>query len=198
MLRSPLAGESASSAALLIRPSASVTCWPTVPEAAPWEKLKLRMVNGCHSALAYLGALQGLATVDQAVADPALREQAVRRYAARATDPSRPELAGHANALASALQKVGAATKAAWASGDPGDALANAVPYMQAFGHLVLAWTWLDLLLVDAPAGPAAMGRQRAAQYFFHYELPRIDAWLGVVARREATCREMQDAWFES
>ena len=44
-----------------------------VTQAEPYEKLKLRMVNGCHSALAYLGALAGLETVDQAVADPALR-----------------------------------------------------------------------------------------------------------------------------
>lgn len=44
-----------------------------VTQAEPYEKLKLRMVNGSHSALAYLGALAGLDTVDQAVADPALR-----------------------------------------------------------------------------------------------------------------------------
>ena len=44
-----------------------------VEHAEPYEKLKLRMVNGSHSALAYLGALAGLQTVDQAVADPALR-----------------------------------------------------------------------------------------------------------------------------
>ncbi|MDB5901011.1 MAG: Butyryl-CoA dehydrogenase (Short-chain-acyl-CoA dehydrogenase)-like protein, partial [Ramlibacter sp.] len=48
-----------------------------------------------------------------------------------------PHLAEHANALGQALQKVGAATKAAWATGNPTDALLNAVPYMQAFGHLV-------------------------------------------------------------
>lgn len=44
-----------------------------VPAAEPFEQLKLRMVNGSHSALAYLGALRGLPTVDRAVADPALR-----------------------------------------------------------------------------------------------------------------------------
>ena len=27
-------------------------------------------------------------------------------------------------------------------------------------------------------------------------ELPRIDAWLGVVASRESVCREMHDEWF--
>jgi fructuronate reductase len=44
-----------------------------VPAAEPFEQLKLRMVNGSHSALAYLGSLAGLPTVDRAVADPALR-----------------------------------------------------------------------------------------------------------------------------
>ncbi|MEY2617413.1 MAG: hypothetical protein RL522_415 [Pseudomonadota bacterium] len=103
-----------------------------------------------------------------------------------------PTLAAHANALAQALQQVGATTKSAWATGDPTDALANAVPYMQAFGHLVLAWTWLDLLMVD----PAHEGRRHAAQYFFHYELPRIDAWLRVVARRDRTCADMPEDAF--
>jgi fructuronate reductase len=32
-----------------------------VEHAQPYEKLKLRMVNGAHSALAYLGAMAGLA-----------------------------------------------------------------------------------------------------------------------------------------
>ncbi|MEY4712754.1 MAG: hypothetical protein RIS88_2204 [Pseudomonadota bacterium] len=104
----------------------------------------------------------------------------------------RPALAAHANALAQALQQVGATTQAAWATGDAGDALANAVPYMQAFGHLVLAWMWLDLLLVD----PAHEGRRRSAQFFFHYELPRIDAWLRVVASRDRTCADMPEDAF--
>jgi len=44
-----------------------------VADAKPFETLKLRLVNGPHSALAYLGAMAGLATVDRAIADPALR-----------------------------------------------------------------------------------------------------------------------------
>lgn len=44
-----------------------------VAEAAPFETLKLRMVNGAHSALAYLSVMAGWGTVDQAVAQPALR-----------------------------------------------------------------------------------------------------------------------------
>ena len=124
--------------------------------------------------------------------------------------------AEHANALAAALQKVGAATKAAWATGLPEEALANATPYLQAFGHLVLAWMWLDVALVlpgvkggpdvaDASHASAelsdeqhafAQGKLAAMRYFFAYELPRIDAWLKVVAEREAVCRTMEDHWF--
>jgi len=112
-------------------------------------------------------------------------------------------LAEPANALAAALQKVGAATKAAWATGNPEEALANATPYLQAFGHLVLAWIWLDVALAATAVGGGggraaalAPGKRAAMRYFFAYELPRIDAWLGVVARREPLVREMREEWF--
>ena len=109
-----------------------------------------------------------------------------------------PELAEHANALGQALQQVGAATKAAWATGVPGEALANAVPYMQAFGHTVLAWIWLDVALAAtaAQASPAREGRLRAERFFFHYELPKIGAWLKVVSSRDPTCAAMPEDAF--
>jgi hypothetical protein len=100
-------------------------------------------------------------------------------------------LAVHANALAGALQRLGAATKAAWSTGVPEEALANATPYLQAFGHVVLAWIWLDVALATADPG-----RHAALRYFFAYELPKVDAWLGVVSRREDVCRTMQEEWF--
>lgn len=42
-------------------------------DVAPYEKLKLRCLNGSHSALAYLGLLAGHETVDQAIAFAPLR-----------------------------------------------------------------------------------------------------------------------------
>ena len=106
-------------------------------------------------------------------------------------------LAEPANALAAALQRLGAATKSAWATGNPEEALANATPYLQAFGHVVLAWLWLDVALAaDKSPSPLKPGKLAAMHYFFAYELPKIDAWLGVVARREAVCRSMQPDWF--
>ena len=110
----------------------------------------------------------------------------------------RPELAEYANALGKALQEVGSATKAAWATGDPGEALANAVPYMQAFGHMVLAWIWLDVALA-IPAGSSDarhVGRMAAIRYFYRYELPKIGAWLNVVANRDPTCAQMPEEAF--
>jgi alkylation response protein AidB-like acyl-CoA dehydrogenase len=110
----------------------------------------------------------------------------------------RADLAEYANALGKALQQVGSATKAAWATENPADALANAVPYMQAFGHTAIAWMWLDVALaIPAGAGDAAdVGRMAATRYFFHYELPKIDAWLKVVASRDPTCAQVPEDAF--
>jgi len=112
-----------------------------------------------------------------------------------------PELSAHAQALTQALQQVVGATQAAWSTGRPGDALANAVPYMQAFGHTVLAWIWLDVALaalaVDATKSIAANeGRVSATAYFYHYELPKIGAWLKVVESRDQTCAAMSEDAF--
>jgi alkylation response protein AidB-like acyl-CoA dehydrogenase len=110
-----------------------------------------------------------------------------------------PQLAEYATALHQALEQVAAATKSAWATGDPADALANAVPYMQAFGHTVVAWIWLDVALA-ASAGStpdaARQGRLYATRYFYRYELPKIAAWLAVAANRDATCAQMPETAF--
>jgi len=109
-----------------------------------------------------------------------------------------PALAGHARALGQALQQVGETTQAAWAGGSPTEALANAVPYLQAFGHTVLAWIWLDVALAAQPTADQAPGQGRlaAARYFFHYELPKIGAWLQVVRTRDQTCASLPEAAF--
>ena len=39
----------------------------------PFELMKLRMLNGSHSTIAYLGYLAGYAYVNEAIADPAIR-----------------------------------------------------------------------------------------------------------------------------
>jgi fructuronate reductase len=44
-----------------------------VDDVAPWEAMKLRLLNAAHSSLAYLGSSAGLPTVDAAIAEPRLR-----------------------------------------------------------------------------------------------------------------------------
>jgi len=126
---------------------------------------------------------------------------AERMQATMARAAGVPALAPNARALGDALAHVGAATKAAWSTGNPQEALANAVPYMQAFGHTVLAWIWLDVALRslerDATGSAApTIGRLGASAYFFNYELPKIGAWLQVVERRDPTCTAMPEDAF--
>ena len=127
-----------------------------------------------------------------------LKLLAARMQATMARAAALPELAPHAQALGAALKDVAAATQAAWSTGQPGEALANAVPYLQAFGHTVLAWIWLDVALTAhaAPDAPARTGRLAATRFFFHYELPKIGAWLNVVSRRDPTCADMPEDAF--
>jgi fructuronate reductase len=47
-----------------------------VPDVAPYEKAKLRLLNGAHSLLAYLGALAGYELISEAVAAADLAEAA--------------------------------------------------------------------------------------------------------------------------
>ncbi len=111
------------------------------------------------------------------------------------------DLAAYANQLASALAEVGSTTKAAWASENADEALANAVPYMQAFGHMVLAWVWLDVALSVRAKDPQmadaqSVGRVGAMRYVFHYELPKIGAWLNVAKNRDMTCAQLPEDAF--
>ena len=134
---------------------------------------KVLMHDG--AALKLLG-VRVRATADKAAADDTLRPLARQ--------------------LLVALQTLESATRAAWMDASPEQALANATPYLQAFGHLVLAWLWLDVALASDMQSDAGQGRRAAMRYFYAYELPKIDAWLLPVAARQPLCREMRDDWF--
>ena len=125
-----------------------------------------------------------------------LLSERIQATADRAANSGDSRLASWAQALTQGLMEVQQATRDAWSHGEPGRVLANAVPYMQAFGHLVLAWTWLDVALSSRTGTDANTGRMLACQYFFHYELPKIDAWLGVVRTRDTTCADLAEDAF--
>ncbi|MDQ6679483.1 MAG: acyl-CoA dehydrogenase, partial [Pseudomonadota bacterium] len=166
-----------------------------------WRDNRLNMIHeGTHGIQAL--DLLGRKVVMQEGAGLAAIGRKFERTIGRARSSS-SELAACADALAAAFAHLTAATRAAWASGNAEEALANATPYLQAFGHTVLAWIWLDVALCAeaALAKPAAddallRGLLAACRYFFHYELPKIGAWLRVVETRDDTCRTMADEWF--
>jgi butyryl-CoA dehydrogenase len=102
-----------------------------------------------------------------------------------------------AAALRQAVQQVSQATQAAWTGATPAQALANAVPYLQAFGHTVVAWIWLDVVsTLGADKTTAAQGRRAACRYFYRYELPLVTAWLAVVNSRDQTCADLAEDAF--
>lgn len=74
-----------------------------VADVAPYEAAKLRMLNGAHSALAYLGLEAGYRFVHEAIGDPRLRTLVERlmRYEAAPTIDRAPgqDLAAYADAI---------------------------------------------------------------------------------------------------
>ncbi|HEJ0422654.1 TPA: mannitol dehydrogenase family protein [Citrobacter koseri] len=60
------------------RPQWEVAGVQMVDDVLPWEQMKLRMLNGSHSFLAYLGYLTGFQHISDCMQDSAFREAAYR------------------------------------------------------------------------------------------------------------------------
>ncbi len=109
-----------------------------------------------------------------------------------------------AAALSSALLEVGTTTKALLAQRDANLMLANATAYLEMLGHVAIAWIWLRQGVIAQRALAVATGSEsdfyqgklQACQYFFRYELPKTTAQHALLRSFDATCLEMQDAWF--
>ncbi|NQZ13556.1 MAG: mannitol dehydrogenase family protein [Alphaproteobacteria bacterium] len=64
-----------------------------VPDVDPYEKMKVRLLNGSHSALSYLSYLMGYREVNKAMADPTI-SKFVRLYMDQDVTPAVPEVPG--------------------------------------------------------------------------------------------------------
>ena len=114
--------------------------------------------------------------------------------AARATGGEPAELAAQLDA---AWQRLVGVTTAMFASGDIDAAMANSVIYLEAFGHIVVAWMWLEQVLPPArAAGDFYDGKRQAARYFFRYELPKTAPQLDLLESLDRTTLEMRRDWF--
>ena len=109
-------------------------------------------------------------------------------------------LAPHADALAAAVCSSSSRRRVRpGRPARPQEALANATPYLQAFGHVVVAWIWLDVANLRGRVGrrcgaarPAAPPAATSSTTSCRRSAPGC----GVVERRDDTCRTMAEDWF--
>jgi butyryl-CoA dehydrogenase len=135
-----------------------------------------------------------------------LRELFARMAATIETARGSPALARHGEALAGAIADATETTKRlVVALGENADlALANATLYLDALGHVVVAWRWLaqalvaDAALTRGSAGDRdfLMGKLAACRFFFHSELPRTVPAFHLLRSLDDTALAIPDAAF--
>ncbi|MEV6342284.1 acyl-CoA dehydrogenase [Actinoplanes sp. NPDC051851] len=104
-----------------------------------------------------------------------------------------PEISGP---VLDACERLKRTTAKVWASGDPSTALVNATAYLDAAGHLVVAWMWLEQWNAAAgKEGDFYQGKRVAARYFITHELPRINPMLDLLDSGDTLLLDLDDAW---
>jgi len=69
--------------------------------------------------------------------------------------------------------------------------LANSAIYLEAFGHIVIAWIWLEQVIAAADKdGSFYDGKRYAARYFYRYELPKTASQLDLLQSLDRTTLE--------
>jgi butyryl-CoA dehydrogenase len=107
--------------------------------------------------------------------------------------------------LSSAVEKVATLTMGLAGvaqSEGPEVLLANATPYLHLVGHTVVAWLWLEQVLVaerklaeGTGSSDFLNGKLAAARYFYAWELPRIEVWASVLSPIERTPLDVNPDW---
>ena len=104
------------------------------------------------------------------------------------------------SALASRWDRLTQVTALLHQTGDPDLTLANATVYLEAFGHLVMAWIWMEQSIAACRSSNSDTdfyaGKRQACQWFYRWELPRVDAQLDLLSALDNTTLTMQNHWF--
>ncbi|HBZ50055.1 MAG TPA: hypothetical protein DEO43_07050 [Halieaceae bacterium] len=82
--------------------------------------------------------------------------------------------------------------------------LSSATPFLDAFGHVAIAWLWLRQALIAKQAlqnGAQAdtefyKGKVAACQFFYRYHLPQAAEKLRYVASQDRSVLDPQASWF--
>jgi alkylation response protein AidB-like acyl-CoA dehydrogenase len=158
-------------------------------------------LNPIHEGTAGIQAIDLLGRKAGAEDGRARELLAGRILATLARALAQPQLHTHAIALRAAWERLEETTVALLGNADATARLANAGCYLDAFGHIVVAWLWLEQALTALPGvtGPETdfyRGKLAAGEYFLRWELPRIERWLGLLSPIERTPLDAQEAWF--
>ena len=107
------------------------------------------------------------------------------------------EASEQAKQLDAVWQRLIGVTHELLGSGDLEAAMANSVVYLEAFGHIVVAWIWLQqVVAAHGCSGDFYDGKRQASRYFFRYELPKTAPQLDLLASFDRTTLTMRDSWF--
>lgn len=138
-----------------------------VADVRPYETAKLRMLNGAHSALAYLGLAAGHRYVHEAIADPAIRpliDRLMCQEAAASLDPAPgQDLMAYADALIARFGNT---------------ALPHSLAQIAMDGSQKIGPRWLEPLAINRARGvatPATLRALAAWVVFVRGDRGRID-----------------------
>jgi len=108
-----------------------------------------------------------------------------------------PECVDFARTLEQSLQRFAALTDRLHSAASIEITLANSSVYLEATGHLVIAWVWLEQMLAAAGKDEDFyQGKMQAGRFFFKWELPKVAAMLDLLDSLDTTTLTMNDAWF--
>lgn len=114
----------------------------------------------------------------------------IRATAGRATGE---QAAGWASQLLAVVDRLTEVTESLASTDDVELMLADATAYLEATGHVVVAWLWLEQSLAAyGKDGSFYDGKRAATQYFYDRELPKVGPMLDLVARRDRSTLDLR------
>ncbi|MDL5156194.1 acyl-CoA dehydrogenase [Actinomycetospora termitidis] len=152
-----------------------------------WRDNRLNPIHEGTHGIQALDLLGRKVVTDGAFAELAAAIRATVAEAARID-----ALAEYAEALDDALTHLSHVTFLVTEPEHATAGLANATLYLEAAGHIVVAWIWLELAIAaHGREGRFYDGKRAAAQYFFRHELPKVSAPLDLLASHDRTALDL-------
>jgi hypothetical protein len=105
-----------------------------------------------------------------------------------------------ANQLAEVMTRLLHVTTTLYSVNDVNRTLANATVYLEAFGHIVIAWIWLEQSLAatknyQESESDFYHGKWQACRYFYLSELPKVTPMLNFLETLDTTALDTKSEW---